>query len=354
MGLNNVEGDFMTERKRIREWMEIPGRFSPGKLNSIADVPEVTVGHCSVIKGDNVRTGVTVISPIEGDIFATPVPAAIAVGNGFGKITGMAQVEELGELESLIGLTNTLSVPAVMQGLINHHVKTLPEGVNSINIVVGETNDSVLNDIMGCHVTPEHVAEAIIRALSADVAEGAVGAGSGTVCYGYKGGIGTASRVVPARVTGFGERDFCVGALVQSNFGGNLNVYGRRMPYRDLPGAAGQNQGSCMIVVATNAPLSCRQLGRAAKRGIVGMTNTGTVMGHGSGDFCIAFSNYRQNRRDRNAGAQNFLFLSDSLLSFFFEAVCEAVQEAVYNSLTMSGDTSGNGAFVKGFDVLDL
>ncbi len=280
----------MSEKKRIREWMDIPGRFLPGARNTITDVPGVTVGHCTVIEGEDVRTGVTVIKPHAGDPYRIPVPCAIYVANGFGKLTGSVQVNELGELESLIGLTNTFSVCQAVQGILNHQVKAMLPGDSSMNVVVGETNDHILNDLRGFHVTPEHV-RASINALSEEVGEGNVGAGTGTRCYGYKGGIGTASRVVSVDLRDGGE-SFVAGALVQTNFGGNLNLYGWQLPYQEPEADA--FGGSCMIVVATNAPLDARQLMRVAKRGIVGMTMTGSYLANDSGDFCIAFSNARQ------------------------------------------------------------
>jgi len=323
--------------------MHIPGNFNPGTRNSITDVAGVTVGQFTV-KADDVCTGVTIISPASGDVFTRPIPAAVAVGNGFGKLAGALQVEELGEIESLIGLTNTLSVAAVLQGLINYHAPKMPAGRESINIVVGETNDSRLNDIRGCHITPAHVAQAI-DALSQDVEEGSVGAGAGTVCFGYKGGIGTASRVVTGEASGE-DRDYTIGVLVQSNYGGNLAVYGKPIASPAPP----SQDGSCMIVVLTDAPLSPMQLKRVAKRGLIGMTNTGSYMSHGSGDFVIAASNYEGNRRDDSKRGRSYYFLSDAQLNSFFEATVEAVQEALYNSLAMAEGAGRGGEFYPGVD----
>ncbi|MCL2285882.1 MAG: P1 family peptidase [Firmicutes bacterium] len=329
--------------KRIREWTTIPGNFQPGQRNSITDVSGVTVGQVTV-KGDGICTGVTIISPASGDVFTHPIPAAVAVGNGFGKLVGALQVEELGEIESFIGLTNTLSVAAVLQGLINYHAPKMPEGRNSINVIVGETNDSRLNDIRRCHITPGHVAQAI-AALSKDVKEGSVGAGAGTVCFGFKGGIGTSSRVIPGEISGE-DRDYTVGALVQSNYGGNLNIFGKAIPNPPKP----SQDGSCMIVILTDAPLSAMQLKRVAKRGLIGMTNTGSFMSHGSGDFAIAASNYEGNRGDSSQKqGRNYYFLSDSQLNPFFEATVETVQEALYNSLTMAAGASKGEEIYPGF-----
>jgi len=314
--------------------MDIPGKYKPGALNSITDVPDVLVGHETIING-SICTGVTVISPCKGDIFLKPIPAAAAVGNGFGKMTGTPQIEELGTIESLIGLTNTLSVPSVWQGLLDYHIPNLPEGY-TINIVVGETNDGQLNDIHGCHITPIHVKKAIEN-LSKNVTEGNVGAGAGTVCFGFKGGIGTASRLVEIG-SDETKTEYSVGALVQSNYGGSLTVYGKPI---SKPKNTKQNDGSCMIVVLTDAPLSDRQLKRVAKRGLIGMTNTGSYMGNGSGDFCIAASNFEKNRPVRPTDnvsiiGQEYYFLSDFEINPIFEAAAEAVQEALYNSLTMA------------------
>ena len=335
--------------KRIREWTDIPGNYQPGPRNAITDVDGVMVGHVTV-KSEGICTGVTIISPVADDIFTRPIPAAIAVGNGFGKLAGALQVEELGEIESLIGLTNTLSVAPVLQGLVNYHAPKMPEGRHSINILVGETNDSRLNDIRGCHITPHHVTEAI-AALSKDVAEGGIGAGAGTVCFGFKGGIGTASRIVAGKISGEG-RDYTVGAIVQSNYGGNLSVYGKPIPN---PQKASQD-GSCMIVVLTDAPLSPLQLKRMAKRGLIGMTNTGSFMSHGSGDFVIAASNYEGNRGHDSTQKQgrSYYFLRDSQLNLFFEATVEAVQEALYNSLTMADGMEKDGISYPGFNFADI
>jgi len=330
--------------KRIRDCMEIPGKFSPGTRNLITDVPGVTCAHVTIKEAD-IRTGVTIISPCDDDVFTNQLPAAVAVGNGFGKLTGALQIEEMGTIESLIGLTNTLSVAAVMQGLVDYHAPKLPEDYNSINIVVGETNDGLLNDIRGCHIKPEHVTEAI-SCLSKDIEEGDVGAGTGTVCFGFKGGIGSSSRIIPAKTTGE-DRDFTVGALVQSNYGGRLTIYGQKLP--KLPPSneiVRVENGSCMIVVLTDAPLSSRQLKRLAKRGLIGMTETGSIMQNGSGDFCVAASNYEKNRRHRLNKGQEYYHMADSQLNPFFIACAEAVQEALYNSMTMaSGAGQGDNFY---------
>lgn len=336
------------QRKRIRDWMRVPGNYQPGLRNSITDVDGVMVGHCT-LQDDavGIHTGVSVIRPHAGDVFLQKVPAAIHCANGFGKLCGAMQVSELGEIESLIGLTNTLSVSAVLQGLLNHHVPLMTRQQRSINIVVGETNDSYLNDIKRFAITPEHVRLAI-ESLSQAVEEGAVGAGAGTRCFGYKGGIGTASRIVP--MPDLEQKNFTLGALVQTNYDGALSLYGRQIPHpSDIDTA---RQGSCMVVLATDAPLSERQLGRIARRAVVGLTNTGSYIQHGSGEFVIAFSNFAANLHSRNCTAAQRLELPEERLDAFFEATAEAVQEAVYNSLTMAQDTvAPDGNVVPALDL---
>lgn len=337
----------MAQQKRIRAWMEIPARYEPGERNAITDVAGVLVGHHTMID-DPVCTGVTVVRPHEGDPYRFPVPCAVYSGNGYGKLAGSIQVEELGNLESLIGLTNTYSVAQVIQGIMDYQLALLGEDDWSMNILVGETNDGGLNDIRARSVRPCHARYAI-EALSKDVAEGCVGAGAGTRCYDYKGGIGTASRVVPGSATGEDE-EYTVGALVQTNFGGNLNIYGRRLPFR--PARERPMPGSCMVVVATDAPLDARQLKRVAKRGILGLAYTGSYLAHSSGDFAVAFSNYPQNLVDRHIRRKAaFVRLDDEQLDPLFEAAAEAVQEAVYNSLTMALTTRSNGAVAEAFDI---
>lgn len=340
----------MKKFKRIREWISIPGNYMPGKRNSITDVENVKVGHYTLHESNDIHTGITIIKPHNKNVYLYKTPCAVAVGNGFGKLTGISQIEELGELESLMGLTNTLSVPQVMQGILDYHIKTTDnEELKSINIVVGETNDSYLNDIRKCVLTPSNVSQAI-NSLSENFLEGAVGAGSGTVCFGYKGGIGTSSRVIPGELIKE-NRDYTIGVLVQSNYGGNFSVYGKRIEKN--PNKILNDKGSCMIVVATDAPLDSRQLKRIAKRALLGLVNTGSYMSHGSGDFCIAFSNYEKNLRyHKDTTLRSTDILSDVQLSPIFNAVVEAATEALYNSLTMSEDINGtNEHFVSGFDM---
>jgi D-aminopeptidase len=323
----------MTERKRIRAWFSPSGET--GRRNAITDVPGVKVGHYTIHEGD-LHTGITLIQPHNLDAYQYPVPCAIYSGNGFGKLAGSLQVEELGLLETMIGLTNTLSVPMLMQGLLEHYIDTNKE-IRSINIVAGETNDSLLNDIAKLAIKPIHVREAINN-LSSEVEEGAVGAGAGTCCFGYKGGIGTASRIIRFSDT---EQSYTIGALVQTNFSGNLNIYGRPFPNGKIEKP---QDGSCMIIIATDAPLDARQLKRLAKRGIIGMTQTGSYMANGSGDFCIAFSNFKTNSTHRsNHDIKTMTILPDIQINTLFEAACEAVREAVYNSLCMAETISGKG-----------
>ena len=319
------------ERPRLRDLGVQVGIYPPGARNAITDVDGVRVGHVTLIEGTDVRTGVTAILPHGGNLFREKVTAAVYVGNGFGKLVGVTQVEELGQIETPIVLTNTLSVWDAARGVVDHML-SLPgnEGVRSINPVVGETNDGRLNDIRGRHVRPEHAAQAIRAAAGGDVPEGAVGAGTGTVCFGWKGGIGTSSRHLPEK-----SGSFTLGALVQTNYGGVLDLAG--VPLGRELGVAGaegdrkeEDAGSCMIVLATDAPLDARQLKRVAKRATLALGRTGSAMSHGSGDYVIAFTTAR--------GARP---LEDGRLTPLFQAAVEATEEAVYNSLLRATATVG-------------
>ena len=272
------------------------GILDIGDTNSITDVEGVRVGHTTIIEGDDIRTGVTAILPHAGDLFQERVPAAIYLGNAFGKLAGSTQVEELGELETPIILTNTLSVPTAANAVLEYILSDPNHSrVRSVNPVVGETNDGSLNDIRGRHITTEHVLQAIKNAKSGPVAEGSVGAGTGTTCFGFKGGIGTASRVLPQSRGGY-----TVGVLVQTNFGGILQIngapVGRELQRESENGELdySEDEGSCMIVVATDAPLLSRNLKRIAKRAILGLARTGGYCSNGSGDYVIAFSTNSQ------------------------------------------------------------
>ncbi len=330
--------------KRARDWGIQIGVLKTGQLNSITDVKGVTVGHHTIQQGDSINTGVTVIIPHQGNLFQQKVPAAVYTGNGFGKLAGSTQINELGNMETPIALTNTLSVPAAMNGLISYTLSQLGnEKISSVNAVVGETNDGYLNDIRGRHITEQQVLEAIKNASSAQVLEGAVGAGTGTVCFGFKGGIGTASRKLPSSLGGY-----TIGVLVQSNFGGVLTIDGIAVG-EYLQKFSFSNEllnnvdGSCMMVVATDAPLDHRNLMRLAKRAMLGLGRTGGIASNGSGDYVIAFSTAEQNRvmHQTNNSPQPTLNLPNDASSPLFMAVIEATEEAIINSLLAATDTKG-------------
>ena len=334
----------MSDRKRARDLGIHVGVMPAGRLNAITDVKGVRVGHRTLVAGDSVRTGVTVLLPHEGNVYQQKTPAATYVANGFGKLAGSTQVEELGTLETPIVLTNTLSVAAGIEGLLRYTLG-LPgnERVRSVNAVVGETNDGFLNDIRGMHVKPEHILEAIAEARSGEVTEGCVGAGTGTSCFGFKGGIGTASRQVLAGIGGY-----TVGVLVQSNYGGVLTINGVPVG-RELAGGRlddvrddGRDQGSCMIVIATDAPMSARNLRRLAKRAVSGLTRTGSYLENGSGDYVIAFSTGYQVPADVTRLEPAVSLVTDVTMNPLFQAVVEASEEALYNSMFMATTVTGN------------
>jgi D-aminopeptidase len=334
----------LEERPRMREFGIETGTMEPGELNAITDVAGVKVGHVTLIKGEDVRTGVTAILPHGGNIFQEKVPAAVYIANAYGKLMGSTQVEELGNLETPIILTNTLSVPTAADGVIDY-ILSLPgnERVGSVNPVVGETNDGWLNDIRGRHVKREHVVEAIRNARSGPVEEGSVGAGTGTTCFRFKGGIGTSSRVLPGSRGGY-----TVGVLVQTNFGGNFQINGypvgellredrRQGDMEDLP------EGSCMVVVATDAPLDSRNLKRLAKRALLGIVRTGGYYSNGSGDYAIAFSTdggLRVAARSQSP-TMKIEILRNNQMSRLFLAAAEACEEAILNSLFKAQDMEG-------------
>ncbi len=324
-------------RPRARDLGLAPGVFAPGPFNAITDVAGVTVGHATLIEGDSVRTGVTVVVPHAGNVFQDKVPGAVFVGNAFGKLAGSTQVEELGTIETPIALTNTLGVGAAMDGLVRWTLdQPGNQNVRSVNALVGETNDGGLNDIRGQHVRPQHVLAALKTAAAGAVAEGSVGAGTGTQAFGWKGGIGTASR----RLTP-GQGGYTVGVLVQSNFGGVLTMGGApvgqllgRYAYQPRPEKPEFGDGSCMIVVATDAPIDARDLGRLAARAVFGLARTGSSYSNGSGDFAIAFSTATDLRTRFGAAApQARTLLPTDGVSPLFQAALEATEEAVYNSL---------------------
>ena len=347
-------------RPRARDLGVVVGVFEPGEYNAITDVDGVLVGHATVIEGDDVRTGVTAIRPHGGNVYFDRVPAAMHVGNGFGKLLGVTQVGELGELETPILLTCTLCVWKAADAMVEWALDMEGmDGVRSINPVVGETNDGGLNDIRNRPITPEHVRAALESAAPGPVEEGAVGAGTGTAAFGWKGGIGTSSRVLPESLGGY-----TVGVLVQSNFGGILQIAGApvgrelgRYAFRaQVEGARerpddgeneggaetgrapreerdGESQGSIMMVVATDAPLSERNLRRVAMRAIMGLSRTGSYASNGSGDYVISFSTAESVRRRPGDEVRTVEDLSNDDISAIFQATVEATEEAVYNSM---------------------
>lgn len=340
-------------RPRAREFGLVVGVLPTGPLNAITDVAGVAVGQVTVIEGRDVRTGVTAILPHGGNVFQDKVPAGISVANGFGKLTGVTQVRELGTLETPIVLTNTLSVPAAAGAVIDWTLG-LPgnERVASVNPVVGETNDGWLSDIRGRHVTKPHVLEAIRTASGGPVAEGAVGAGTGTTCFDYKGGIGTASRRLPDTRGGY-----TVGVLVQTNFGGVLTIRGVPFDRKDAGSGAGATggtapnpagDGSCLIIVATDAPLDARNLERLAKRALLGIARTGGYFSNGSGDYAVAFSTAASVRVPHRSEAptRTMTVLRDDAVSPLFQAAAEAAEEAILNSLFKAVRTEGKDGHV--------
>ena len=332
-------------RKRVRELGIAPGILPTGTWNAITDVDGVKVGHVTMIECDDIRTGVTVILPHDGNIFQDKVPAGIVVGNGFGKLMGSTQVNELGEIETPIVLTNTLAIPAAADAIIEWTLNQKGnEDVRSVNPLVGETNDGWLNDIRARVVKKESVLEAIEKAESGLVKEGCAGAGTGTVCFGWKGGVGTSSRALPKSLGGY-----IVGALVQSNFGGVLQMDGIPVGKKlgqyylkdQLDNASAD--GSIMLVIATDAPLSDRNLDRLAKRGLTGLAQTGSSMSNGSGDYVIAFSTHEDVRRtpERRKQVWSYPEVPNELMSPLFQAAIEATEEAIYNSLCMAETMTG-------------
>ncbi len=336
-------------QNRLREHGIITGIFKPGKFNAITDVPGVLVGHKTIIDGDDIRTGVTAIIPHSGNLFRKKVPAAIYVGNGFGKLAGYTQVKELGNIETPVILTNTLSVAPALDALITYTIaQDGNSNIGSVNGIVGETNDGGLNNIRARVITPKHVLEAISNAKGGVVEEGGVGAGTGTICFGYKGGIGTSSRVIPPSLGGY-----TVGVLVQSNYGGVLEIAG--VPVGKLLGKhdfikdiESYSDGSCMMVVITDAPLTSRNLERLAKRAMLGLAKTGGIASNGSGDYVIAISVAESNLIDESTDKYSPIELHNHSLSSLFLAVIEATEEALINSLFMANTTKGfNGRVVE-------
>ncbi|HXG57299.1 MAG TPA: P1 family peptidase [Vicinamibacterales bacterium] len=330
------------DRPRARDVGIAPGTLAPGANNAITDVAGVRVGQVTIVRGDRVRTGVTAILPHGGNLFQQKVAGAVFVGNAFGKLAGSTQVDELGTIESPIVLTNTLAVGTALDATVRWTLdQPGNEEVRSVNALVGETNDRGLNDIRGLHVTREHVIAAIAGAKGGPVEEGAVGAGTGTVAFGWKGGIGTSSRRVRQ-----GSQEYMLGVLVQTNYGGKLTISG--VPVWKEVSARNEGaepaDGSCMIVVATDAPLSARDLKRLAARAIYAMARTGSTYSNGSGDFAVAFST--------NSVGQ--VSLSTDAVSGLFEATMDATEEAIYNSMLKATDTRSNGASIRALPVADI
>jgi D-aminopeptidase len=343
------------QAKRTRDYGVVIGIFNTGKHNAITDVPGVQVGHTTLIEDNHIRTGVTAILPHDKNIYQWKIPAAIYIGNGYGKLAGYTQVKELGNIETPVVLTNTLSVPVAMNALISYTL-ALPgnELVRSVNAVVGETNDGFLNDIRSRHVKEKHVLEAIRTAKPGPVEEGNVGAGTGTVCFGWKGGIGTASRVTPNSLGGY-----TVGVLVQTNFGGILEINGApvgieldKYSYRNT--LRDEADGSCMIVVITDAPLCSRNLERVAKRAMLGLAKTGGIASNGSGDYVIALSVAEENfipATSKSSLMNNAVLRNDSVTSLFL-ATIEATEEAIINSLFAAETLTGrNGNTVESLPI---
>src|SRR6266536_465346 len=353
-------------RQRAREAGVAVGVLPPGQLNAITDVAGVSVGHVTIIRGDNVRTGVTAILPHGGNLFREKVPGAVFIGNAFGKLAGSTQVNELGEIETPVTLTSTLNVPRVADA-VSDYMLALPGNVDvhSINPLVGETNDGYLNDIRGRHAGREEVFLAIRNARGGAVEEGCVGAGTGTIAFGFKGGIGTSSRKLPPSLGGY-----TVGVLVQTNFGGILTINGAPV-VRELgryylkeelgtksstnPGLANNPDGSIIIVIATDAPIDHRNLQRLAARSMMGLARTGAAGSNGSGDYAIAFSTANDLRIRSAANSRNqkpaAALLSNDAMSPLFLAVIEATEEAIYNSLFRATTMTGRGHTIEALPI---
>lgn len=338
----------LSAQNRVRDYNVELGIFQPGKYNAITDVPGVKVGQFTLNEGNDKRTGVTAIIPHEGNIFRKKVPAAIYIGNGFGKLAGYTQVRELGNIETPIVLTNTLNVAAGLDALITYTLaQPGNENVGSVNAIVGETNDGGLNDIRSRFIKPEMVLKALEEAKGGPVEEGNVGAGTGTQIFGFKGGIGTSSRVLPKSLGGY-----TVGVLVQSNYGGVLQIGG--VPVGEMLGqysfksALEKADGSCMMVVVTDAPVDARNLERIAKRAMLGLARTGGIASNGSGDYVIALSVNKDNLIDESTKTYNPVLLHNDDMSALFLATIEATAEALWNSMFAAEDSVGyNGKTVK-------
>jgi D-aminopeptidase len=356
----SAESATSTTRPRASDLGLKIGILPTGSLNAITDVAGVEVGQTTIITGDNVRTGVTAVLPHSGNLYREKVPGAIFAGNGFGKLSGVTQVDEMGEIETPILLTNTASVPQVADALTTY-ILSLPgnEDVVSVNPVVGETNDGYLNDIRARRITPNDVFAAIKKATSGPVEEGAVGAGAGTVAFGWKGGIGTSSRKLPQNLGGH-----TVGVLVQTNFGGVLTIAGApvgqelgqhylRREFQEQGSGKEKADGSCMIIIATDAPIDSRNLKRLAARAWLGMARTGSAASNGSGDYAIGFSTALQLRihTSNKSLTRHVDLLTNDAMSPLFLAVIEATEEAIYNSMFRATTMTGNGHTVEALPI---
>jgi D-aminopeptidase len=361
--LMGITAQSSQSRPRARDLGIAPGAMETGPLNAITDVDGVLVGQTTIVQGENVRTGVTAVLPHAGNLFREKVAGAVFIGNAFGKLAGSTQVRELGTIESPIVLTNTLSVGLAVDAAVRWTLSQPGnETVRSVNALVGETNDGSLNDIRGLHVTREHVLGAIGGAKAGPVEEGAVGAGTGTVAFGWKGGIGTSSRKVRQ-----GQDTYTVGVLAQTNYGGKLTIAGvpvwqklrpnpgnRGNPSPEAPAPSPDSDGSCMIIVATDAPLDARDLQRLAARAIFAMARTGSTFSNGSGDFAIAFSTHPTLRVSGGNSPQQKTVLPTDAVSGLFEAALDATEEAIYNSLLKAMDTTGNGRTIRALPIEEV
>ena len=344
------------ERPRARDAGLEVGIFAPGEHNAITDVAGVRVGHETIIDGDDVRTGVTAIIPAPGNLYTHPLPAAVHVGNGYGKLTGMSQIRELGELESPLLLTCKICVWAAADALKDWIYEQPGMGEHTVNPVVGETNDGRVNNMWRNPIKRQHVYAALANADSGPVAEGSVGAGTGTQAFGWKGGIGTSSRVLPGSLGGY-----TVGVLVQTNYGGVLSIngapVGRELGNYAFRGAVedAQDDGSIMIVVATDAPVRSRNLERIAKRAIMGLARTGSYAGNGSGDYAIAFTTNPDLRVARDARDPVLVpVLGNEAMSPLFAATVEATEEAIYNAIFKATTVTSSRGTLEAIPVEDL
>ncbi len=346
------------EKPRVRDLGLHPGVLETGPLNAITDVAGVTVGHVTLIEGADVRTGVTAILPHQGNLYREKVPAGFSAATGYGKFAGTTQIIELGEIETPIVLTNTLSVATGMRGIIEWTLQQPGnEDVRSVNAIVGETNDGYLNDIRGMHVEVQHVVDAISNAQPGPVREGAVGAGTGTINFGWKGGIGTSSRVLPEHLGAY-----TIGVLVQTNYGGILSMDG--VPVGEELGQyylkddldRGDADGSVIIVVATDAPLSDRNLERLANRALIAIGRTGSPQTNGSGDYAVAFSTAESVRRtpERRRAVASITELPNGRMSPLFQAAVESAEEAIYNALLQAETMTGAGGTIEAIPIEKL